>query len=181
MRIGHQAGQARQQFLIIERVVRVLAQSIAQDRLASADPAEHFQRAQIAFQREQEYFLVIAHQEAGFGQRLGHRHRGFDDARRIGAAIDQIAQKDDLLLGGPARRIIGLDQFDQLVEQVAPAVNDTDRIGALPVGNAGPGRPRCRFFEKFEHRPLNHTRYLAAASWAPGWRCRRIFALPISG
>src|SRR3546814_914756 len=96
-----------------------------------------------------------------------------DLPRRIGAAIDEVAQEHRIGSPAIARGIVGIDPRDQIVEQVETAVDIADRIDAAPGGN-GTG---CRglggraLAEQAEHRKGRnaiHTKWpIRAASW-PG-------------
>ena len=84
--------------------------------------------------RAQEHLLVIAHQEAGVHSRRRRRHQPLDDAARIGAPVDEVAEED--ISGARAAApgaVVGGDAREQSVEQIEPAVNVADRIDADPV------------------------------------------------
>ena len=49
---------------IIEAAIFLLADPVAREGLAAADPDQEAQRADVAVERAQEHLLVIAHQEA---------------------------------------------------------------------------------------------------------------------
>ena len=81
---------------------------------------------------------MIAHQEtdimpAFLLQLDGSLH----NIRTIGPAINQIAQKNDMRTGLPARGIVFVDFLKQLLHQFMAAVNIADGINAHAIGNAG--------------------------------------------
>jgi hypothetical protein len=103
---------------------------------------------------------MIAHQQyaaAGFR----HLHDAFDNAARIKAAIDEIAQENDGRFGGWPRFFVRIDGEQQSIQTIAATVNVADRIDALTRWQ----RKRLRhgfgtgeeFFENhgFENGPIN--------------------------
>ena len=77
------------------------ADSVAEQRLAPADPGQEAQRARSPRGRAHEHLLVIAHQEADRPRPATELQQPLDDAARIRAAIDQVAEEDDLVSAGP--------------------------------------------------------------------------------
>lgn len=76
---------------------------------------------------------MIAHQQDATA-RFRHLHHAFDDATRIKAAIDQIAEEDDRRLSGGARFLIIVDGKEQPVQTVTPTVNIANGIHTLARG-----------------------------------------------
>ena len=80
---------------------------------------------------------------------------GGDHAGAVGAAVDQIAEKDHGGIGRFGFRIIRLDRVDQSAKQVQPAMDIANRVNALALrqGGCGPGRRGAeKFAKKREHR-----------------------------
>src|SRR5690242_12052050 len=145
--------QQREQLGIIGAFEIMLGDAVAQDRLAAADPHEQAQRFHVAGERAEEDLLVIAEDEADVAARLGKPDQPIDHARRIGAAIDEIAEEDELRLRGAAGAVVRLDLPDQIVEQAEAAVDIADRIDALPFGDGARDRLAIlAFAEKSQHR-----------------------------
>ena len=82
---------------------------------------------------------MVAAQRAERGEARIACHRPAHDARRIRAAIDQIAEQQDVGAGGGVLLVVGVDQVEQQVEQVEPAVHVPDRVDALARRDSGLG------------------------------------------
>jgi hypothetical protein len=73
---------------------------------------------------------MIAHQETNAPFASGKSHQPFDNASRIGSAIDKVPKEDQFTIDGPALSIILIDHVQQPVEQISPSVYVSDRIDA---------------------------------------------------
>ena len=60
-----------------------------------------------------------------------------DHLRRARAAIDQVADEDEQGLARRAALKLGVDLGEQILEQIEPAVDVADGIGAIALGAAG--------------------------------------------
>ena len=64
--------------------------------------------------------------------------QAIEDAARIGAAIDVIADRDGQTIAGRGRVKIARDLADHAVEQIRSAVNIANDIEAVPLGQLRP-------------------------------------------
>ena len=76
---------------------------------------------------------MIAHDENRLGEGGMISAQAFDDSGRRRAAVDQVAEKNDARLGLAPSAVVGLDPLQHSFEQIEPAVNVPDRIGAMPI------------------------------------------------
>ena len=99
----------------------------------------------VAAEDAEEEFLVIALEEDVAGESGRARDEQVDDSAAVGTAVDEVAEEDQPGLGRPAPRIVLLDPGEQVDEEVEPAVDVADRIGAAARRAASaPGRPALR-------------------------------------
>ena len=84
--------------------------------------------------------LMVAEQEGGLECARLPRPQPFDDPGGVRAAIDQVAEKDDVAGRAVGRPRVALDRLDQFVEQVETAMHVAAAIGAGAVLAPGRGR-----------------------------------------
>lgn len=75
---------------------------------------------------------MIAHQAMDMRIGSGEQTDALYHARGIGAAIDQVAKKHQMALGGRPGRVIGVDSRQNVIEQIEATMNVADRIDAPP-------------------------------------------------
>ena len=78
---------------------------------------------------------MIAHQETDVFASAPKLHRADDDAGAVGTAIDQVTQQNDMLFGRLSAGMVEPDLFQQVVEQIEPAMHVADRIDAHAIRN----------------------------------------------
>ena len=131
--------------------------AVAHQRLAAAVAVEELERGAVALGGAKQHLLVIALDERDARRGGGERHRALDDAARIRAAIDEVAEQDQRRRGGCARRVVRVDRGEQPVELVGAAVDVADRVDALAGGDRRRGR-LLRSEEGFDQGNANRDR-----------------------
>ena len=96
----NEVRESMDQLLVIEPLIFAGGHAVAQHRFAPADSAEQPQRLRLAVERAEKDLLMVAQQEADARMRIGQRDQPVEDAGRIGAAVDEVAEEDDARLGG---------------------------------------------------------------------------------
>lgn len=151
------------QFVVVDRGVGFARDAVAEDRLDPADPGQEAEPLGIALKRRQEDFLVIAEQEAGARPLVAQGDETIDHFRRIGPAIDEIAEEDQLTGRTAARAIIGVDALQQSLEQVEAAVNIADCIDAASLRHTRRGGRRIAPFGAEREKFPDHGKAVRAA------------------
>jgi hypothetical protein len=80
---------------------------------------------------------VIAHEEDGLREVGPITSQALDDLRRLGPAIDQVAEEDDRDSRMLPRRIVRFDAPQEVVQQVKTSVDISDGIGPPSYPNGG--------------------------------------------
>ena len=157
VRSRHQRGQAFSDFLKARRVKARFVSPVAAHRRIAADPHKIAESANIARQRGEEAFLMIADQQVEVVKFFAQTKRAFNHFCRLRSAIDQIAQQDQRDPCRTACAIVDPDLLDQFRKKVVASMNVADRINTLPIRDrkalaTGGGRLA---FTLPEHQPSN--------------------------
>jgi hypothetical protein len=83
---------------------------------------------------------MIAHQHMEGSEARQAADRIFDRLRRIGAAIDQVAEQDDMIVGLRPRADIVAHMGQQRQQQIEPAMDVADGIDTLSGRDLRSGR-----------------------------------------
>lgn len=141
------------QFLEIGALVCLGCDAVADDRLPAAYPDEVAQCFDIAFERGKERRLVIAEQKARAGTRFAQPQESIDHLRRMGSAIDQIAQEDQFASCIWAALVVMVNSSQQALEQFEFAMNIANGIYSASSRKSG---YRLGLFAK--KQCVNHSR-----------------------
>src|SRR5258705_1383875 len=110
--------------------------SVAFEALRPAAPEPAGDQIGLAASQPDQHLLMVAEQEDRPDPVVPVGPEALDHLRRARPTIDQIAKEYDERLGRTPRVQIAMNLVEQLVEQVEPAVDVADDIGALATGTA---------------------------------------------
>ena len=124
--------------------------------------AAAFEKDSERIENAKQHLLVITEEEDGGEAGVAIGSKPLDHLRRMGPAIDQVANEDQRRATRRPLGEVGLDRRQQLIEEIEPAVDITDDIAAVPARSGGsrhsPGTQESHQIP-LERAPSNASRY----------------------
>jgi hypothetical protein len=133
MLLGNGATNYLERIDVAEPSQPVRIDTVAFKALSPAETAPFGDEVGVSGKDSKQDLLMVAEEEYGPDAGMLIGPQTFDHLRRIGPAIDEVADEDEKTLALRARRDVVLDFPEKRIEKIEPTVHVTNGIGAPPA------------------------------------------------